>query len=761
MEVLADKLVTFVAKKKGITKPEAVKHIDECLMLVSAEENTSYNLLYDAFYTFAGLSLCLAKSCSKAELKECEEMCHCVTFKGKCMPRYIPEAIEINEDPDKWIKGVGTLELKDLVEYASYLYYNFDGGGLTDNAFDALEYHLNKRLKIKGRKWEKIGAEPIDKLKTKLPYPMASLDKIKPGMTSLIPYLAKAKDHGMVWSGKLDGVSGMIVFKGGKIENIYTRGDGEIGGDVTYLKDYITFPESTYNYFVVRGEFVLSKKVWAEKYKGSYANARSFVSAKINSGYISPALPDIEFIAYQIVDWTEKGHPPPSQSFKILQQQGFKTPDYGVFEKGQELLVFDVITKYKEQREKSSYDIDGLVLATDIPQPLKQLTNPEYSKAFKMTLEEQLRKTRVTNVDWNITRHGRYFPVAIYESVYIDGVRLHRASAHNAAHVADWHMGKGTNIVITRSGDVIPAIKDVTVDEKINAILPDDTYKWYWSDSGKDILLNDVEGNPEVQVKRITHFFTTIQTPQLGEGRVRKLYDAGMTTLKDITSAKKSDLLKIKGFGPKLSTTIYDNIHNTMRQTRMDRYFEAITTYKSSIGRKTLKTVIRYYPGVLTATGDEIIDHLSQKENKIPGIGPAKTKGLAEGIPKFRDILMDLNKEDIEFALKHQEQRLEQLSKQGYNKKIKGKTFVMTGFLSHPDYDLEDYIWDHWGELAATVTSKTTAVISANVANITGKMLTANELRIPVYTIEEFTAAFDIPLKLSSQTDIVITDKQE
>ena len=100
------------------------------------------------------------------------------------------------------------------------------------------------------------------------------------GMTSLIPYLAKAKDHGMVWSGKLDGVSGMIVFKGGKIENIYTRGDGEIGGDVTYLKDYITFPESTYNYFVVRGEFVLSKKVWAEKYKGSYANARSFVSAK-------------------------------------------------------------------------------------------------------------------------------------------------------------------------------------------------------------------------------------------------------------------------------------------------------------------------------------------------------------------------------------------------------------------------------------------------------------------------------------------------
>ena len=263
MEVLADNLVTFVAQKNEISKPDAAKHIDKCLMKVSAEENTSYNLLYDAFYTFAGLSLCLAKSCSQADIKECEKLCHCVTFKKKCVPRYIPEAVEINEDPDKWVKGVKTMDLESLVEYASYLYYNFDGGGLTDNSFDAIEYHLNKRLKTKGRKWEKIGAEPVDKLKTKLPYPMASLDKIKPGMSSLLTFLTKAKQYGMVWSGKLDGVSGMVIFKGGKVDKIYTRGDGETGGDVSYLKEYITLPKPTHNYFVVRGEFILSKKVFA------------------------------------------------------------------------------------------------------------------------------------------------------------------------------------------------------------------------------------------------------------------------------------------------------------------------------------------------------------------------------------------------------------------------------------------------------------------------------------------------------------------
>nr|QBK87272.1 MAG: NAD-dependent DNA ligase [Marseillevirus LCMAC201] len=756
MEVLTDKLVKYVAKKNGISEPDAVKHIDKCLMKISAEENTSYNLVYDIFYTFAGLSLCLAKSCSKVTLEECKTLCHCVTFEDKCVPRYIPEAIEINEDPDKWIKGIKINELEKLVKYASYLYHNYDSGGLTDNSFDALEYHLNKRLKTKGRKWEKIGAEPVEKLRTLLPYPMASLDKIKPGMPALLTYLAKTKEYGMVWSGKLDGVSGMVIYKSGEIAGVYTRGNGEIGGNVTYLKDYIKFPQPTHNYFVVRGEFILSKKVWEEKYKGSYANARSFVSAKINTGYISPVLPDIEFVAYQIVDWLEKEPPPPSQAFKILQEQGFTVPEYGVFKKGSDLLAFDVITKYKNQREQSIYNIDGLVLALDIPQPLKQLSNPEYAKAFKMTLEEQLRNSKVTNVDWNITRHGRYFPVAIFESVYVDGVRLHRASAHNAVHVIDWRMGKGTKIIVTRSGDVIPAIKDVTVDEKIKPILPGDDYSWHWSDSGKDILLDDIEGNPQVQIKRITHFFVTIQTPQLGEGRVNRLYDNGMTTLKSIASATPADFKKIKGFGDKLSKTIYENIHNTMRKTRMDRYFVAITTFKTQIGRTLLKHVIRNYPGILTASTKEIVDHLTK--HKILGIGPKRKQVLSESIPQFRKILMDLNKADIEYALKYQEERLYKLKNKGYNTKVKGMTFVMTGFLSTPDYDLEDYIWDHWGEMASTVTSKTTAVISANVANITGKMLKANELAVPVYSIQEFVQAFDIPLHVKEQPKTVVSE---
>jgi len=752
MESLSDKLVTHIAKINNITKSEAVKFINKCLKKISVQENISYNIIYKLFYTFSSLSKCLAKSCSTAELKECAELCHCVTFKGKCVPRYLPDAIEINNDPDKWIMNMKTKDLEDLAEYASYLYYNFDGGGLTDNAFDAIEYHLNKRLKTKGRKWEKIGATPIDKLKTKLPYPMASLDKVKPDNPALLTFIKKSMEYGMVWSEKLDGVSAMIVYKNGEIHKIYTRGDGIIGGDVTYLKDYIKFPKINTRYLVVRGEFILSKQNWSTKYfQSGYANPRSFVSAKINTGYITPELVDIQFLAYNIIDW-DADIPKPSQAFKILVENGFNTPDNGIFQNN--LLIFDIVNLYKEKRATSDYVIDGIVLSIDVPHPIEDLINPIYSKAFKMPLEEQMRKTKVVNVDWNITRYGRYFPVAVYESVYIDGVRLHRASAHNANHVIDWHLGKGTNIVITRSGDVIPVIKDVQVDENISPILPDNTYSWHWAD--KDIVLDDIENNEIVHVKRITHFFSTIGTPQLGPGRIAKLYANGFKTIKDFANAKEMDIIRIKGFGAKLSKILYSNIHNTMRKTRMDRYFIAMTTFKTSIGHSLFKQVLRYYPDILSHSSEEIKKHLIK--NKIPGIGPKRIITLAESIPKFKEMLLDINKDDITFALNYDKDRLNNIKTFGYNPKIKDKIFVMTGFLDHPDYDLEDYIWDHWGNLSSTVTGNTTAVICANISNITGKMLKAMELGVSVYTIPEFIEEFNVPIKVKEQAEIIITD---
>lgn len=736
-----------VAKKRGVDVAEATRLIDRCIKLVGNRLKIPYAEVYKVVYDPAYLEKCLKGKCSDYDLEKCKESCDCLVFENKCYPKKFEDAERMNDDPDRYVIGMSTDKLTDLVKLASYLYYNFDGGGITDNTFDALEYHLNKRLKAKGRRYEKIGAPPIDKIRTKLPYGMPSLEKAKPGSRLLYEFLSKP--HPKVWSIKLDGVSGQIVYRNGSPSKLYTRGDGTIGGDVTYLKDFITLPtitESPYKNIVVRGEFILTKAIW-KKYDGSYSNARSFVSAKINSGVVTQGLQDIQFVAYEIMSYgDDRKVDKPSNNFITLSTIGFNVVDHGILAQD---LVYHVMTLYKEKRASAEYYIDGLVLGLDLPAPA-------YTIAFKMRLEEQIRRSKVLNIEWNISRYGRLIPVVIYESVYVDGVRLHRASGHNARRVQDWSLGKGSQIKVARSGDVIPTIIDVEVDENIEPIYPP-TIKpyggWHWS--GADIILDDIDGNRGVQIKRLEYFFSTIGVPKLGEKTLEKLWDAGFKTVRSITRAGPSDFIKIKGIGKKSAESHYHNIHTTLKNTRVDRFIPASSTLELGIGRKLIKQIMRYHPTLLEEDEDAIKKALTKKA--IPGIGKKRIDNVAKNIPKFRDFLFDLSESDIKKAIEKDKERQKLAKEGGYNPKIKGKSFVLTGFFGRVDYELEDYIYDNFGSFSNTVTSSISAVISANLMESSNKMIEAQKLGVPVLSIEEFVKGYNIPYsKVTEDTEEIV-----
>lgn len=780
VEPLLEKYLDVLAKEKKITKAKIIEYMDLCMKLSAAQLNIEYADVYSVIHDETFLQRCLKGRCSDLALQECQESCHCFVLDGKCYPREFPNAEKINADPDKYVEGMGTDKLAELVKLASYLYYNFGGGGLTDNTFDAFEYHLKKRIKIKTRLYEKIGAQPIDKIRTTLPYPMASLDKVKPGSRELFDFLNTASKPitlittqlididsqtlqeevvnsapGICWSLKLDGISGLIVYKKGVADKLYTKGDGIIGGDVTYIKEYISLPTipkkmSAYNDVVVRGEFIMNKHVWKEKYSESYANPRSFVTSRINSGYIAQGIQDLKFVAYEIIRLTtgEDIIPKPSQSFKMLSALGFEVVENGILTTP---TLMDIVFLYKKQREESIYGIDGLVLSIDaVKAVITKLENPRSSVAFKMRLEEQIRKTKVLNIEWRITRYGRYIPVAQFESVYIDGARIHRASAFNAAHVRDWQLTKGSVIKVTRSGDVIPTIIDVEVpkgddqeitDRKDGPIYPPGMPAWHWK--GNDIVLDDPDANKTVQIQRMNHFFATIGVPRLREKTLEKLWDAGMKDVKAITNATPEDFIKIRGIGKKLSVGHYNNIHNTMRKTRLDRFIPASTTLALGLGRKLVKTLLRYYPGIMN--DDEVTLRILLKKKSIPGIGPKRIENIAENIPKLKAFLFSLNKEDIEYALEQERIRRTTIAEQGYNPKVRGKTFVFTGFFGRVDLELEDYVYDNMGNFASVLSSSIEAVITANVADVTSKIIQAQKLKIPIYTISEFVRKYDIP----------------
>lgn len=767
MEELQDKYLTQLAKEKKVTKAKAAELIDVCIRMTAFKHGLEYAEVYNTIYEVEFLTSCLRQKCSELELEECRKSCQCVEFEGKCHPKYFEDAAKMNDDPDSYIerysagKPMGTDVLLKIVKLASYLYYNYDGGGLNDNTFDALEYHLNKRLKLRGRRYEKIGAPPIDKIRTNLPFPMASLNKVKPGSRELLDFLALAATSGgeLVWSLKLDGVSGLVVYETGKVVKIYTRGDGTIGGDVTYLKEFIKFPDlpngTKTPRIVVRGEFILPKAVWLEKYaappgmrhSGNYSNPRSFVSAKINSGHVSQGLGDIQFIAYEIVRLDSKEEsgdiPKPSECFEMLKVSGFRVVQNSLLNNP---TVFDLVTLYKDIRSSAltEYHIDGIVLSLNVSRKYGPVNpgavNPKHSVAFKMRLEEQVRKTKVLNVEWRKTRYGKLFPVVIFESVYVDGVRLHKASGHNAAHIRDWSMGKGTLIKVVRSGDVIPMIVDVVVDEHIEPIMPDQSIGWHWK--GHDIIMNDPDSDRTVQIKRIEHFFATIGVPRLREKTIEKLWDSGMKDIKAITNATPKDFIKIKGIGVKTSESHFKNIHEVMRNTRMDRYIPASTTFNLGIGRKLVKQLMRFHPSVLSEDTNTIKVMLTKK--KIPGFAAKRIENVSENVPKFREFLLSLNKEDIEYAMKKDEERRERIKTGSFNALIRGKTFVLTGFYGRMDLNLEDYIYDNLGNFSDTVTSSTSAVIAANVMDSSKKMLEAQKLGVKVLSLEEFRKAYAV-----------------
>ncbi len=774
-----DQLLLYeIATKFNLGLLDAVLVIDDCIKIVSAKLNLDYSIVYKQIFCEKCIPTIIhnfqteirtptkTNSCFEIkEIKSCEESNNKCFFLEPfgCLERKIPDFEKINEDPDKYIKeNLGDLKaLKRLTEIASYLYYNFDGGGLTDNSYDALEYHLKKREKLKGRLYEKIGAPPVEKIKTLLIYPMPSVNKVKPGTLDLLRFLDKmntGEQINLFWSLKLDGTAGEVTYKNGSIFKIETRGNGIVGGDVTYLKDFINIPKLIKIDITVRGEFVITKHDWLKKYKDTYSNARSFVNGKINSGFITPALQDIKFIAHGIQAIESSINiPKPSQGLKILDSLGFNIV-YGELMTAKP-TTHQLIELYKKNREDSDINIDGLYLELDLEKPKPNriksdneiVYNPENAVAFKMLLEEQIRESKIINVEWNITRHGRYFPVAIYETVYIDGVRLSRATGHNAKHIADWNMGKGTKVKIVRSGDVIPQIKDVDIDASIIPIFPRDHdnggYEWSWS--GVDIVLDQIEDNREVKLKRNVFFFETLGIPMLREKTIEKLYEAGFQTPESIVKASINDMMKVKSIGKKKAEFFYKTIRDAIVTTPPDRFMIASTTYKSGLGRKTLKMLFREIPNILDMTEQSIKERLTI--TKLKGIGPSKISAISKSIPAFRMYLDSFAKDDIKRAITFYTNKLKELSIKGYNKMIYDKKFVLTGFMGAIDYELEDYIYDNGGDFITTVTSDVSAVICGNVLENSKKMIAASSFNIPVLNLKEFSERFNIPLKKFSE----------
>ena len=464
-----------------------------------------------------------------------------VVAKAAASPQQTSPEIVANIEQFKH-EGISVLDklnenmLTDMLHYLNKMYYNSQSI-LTDNQYDIIKEYTAKKFPSNAAVTE-IGAD-VERNKAQLPYEMASMDKIKPDTGALQEWTQKYKGP-YVLSCKLDGVSGLYTTEG-SVPKLYTRGNGKVGQDISYLIPHLKLPKT--QGVAIRGEFIIPKAVFETKYKDKFANPRNMVAGIINHKTINETIKDIHFVAYETIMPSDLR---PSKQMEYLGTINVERVLYKVEPTLTNEMLSELLVDW---RTNYIYEIDGVIVANDANYP-RAHGNPEHAFAFKMVLSDQKAEAKVVDVIWTPSKDGLLKPRVQIEPIHLGGVQIEYATGFNGAFILNNNVGIGATIELIRSGDVIPHIKSVIVpapEPKMPSV------PYVWNSTHVDIMLENASEDDTVKEKNITGFFKGIEVDGLGAGNVVKIIGAGYDSVGKILKMTEADFLKVEGFQKKMA----------------------------------------------------------------------------------------------------------------------------------------------------------------------------------------------------------------
>ena len=603
-----------------------------------------------------------------------------------------------------------------IIQKANDAYYN-NKPVMTDNEFDIVKEYFEQKFP-NNPVLQTIGA-PITKNKVSLPYNMPSMDKIKPDTDALDKWMKKYTGN-YVLSCKLDGVSGMYTTEN-NTQKLYTRGDGTIGQDITHLLPVLNLPK--HENIVVRGEFIISKTKFEEKYKSRFANPRNLVAGIINSKTIDNKINDMDFVAYEVI----KPVLCPNDQMKLLEKYGFNT----VRNLQMATLTNELLSQLLiDWRNNYEYEIDGIIVSNN-KKYTRTEKNPEHSFAFKMVISDQVAEAKVVDVIWNASKSGYLKPRVRIEPINIGGVKIEYATGFNGKFIESNKIGIGAVIQLMRSGDVIPYIQSVT-EEAETAKMPDVPY--HWNETNVDIILDNIEDDVTVKEKNITSFFVGINVEGLSGGNVRRLMNAGYDSTLKIIHMKKEDYEGIEGFQTKMINKIYNGIQTRLKESTLVEIVAASNLLGRGIGKRRLEPIFERFPNLFTLL-------ISNEELKIMllsvnGIGEENATSIVENMKKMKTFLTDAN---LLYKLCQNQPSKTTKSQVEEDHILNGKNIVMTKVR---DANIISELSKYGGKLENNITKNTFALITKSHDDVSSKTKKANELGIPIMTPLEFTKKY-------------------
>ena len=609
---------------------------------------------------------------------------------------------------------------------ADDLYYNTDqDSGLKDWQYDLLKETLATR--DPGYKVP-IGARIREHAnRSKLPFWLGSMEKIKPDDDAqLSSWVTSNPSQEYIIEDKLDGVSCLVIYDKGKIK-LFTRGDGQVGADISYLAQYFsTLPKlDKTRSIAVRGELIMPRAIFDKKYnekyhgktKDTYKTARGMVAGRVGGKKIRSGLDEIDFIAYELV--ADGTCPKPSEQLDFLESLGFLTVRHKIVD---EIDVDTLGELFFSFRNDTKYEIDGLIVQANQPYVRNTTDNPDYAFAFKMILDENVVNVLVTGVDWNVSKWGRLKPRVEYEPTDIGGYTNNWATGHNAKYIYDNSIGPGAIIRLTRSGDTIPYIMDVFKPADAPD-MPEIPYEW--NETGVDIYTDADEGT--MCIKLIAGFFSALGIKHVGQQTVQKMYAAGMDTLLKIISADKSDFLELDGFQEKLAERTHTSIHDGLKNVDMSKVLGSSGIFGFGVGSRKIQALLTGFPDILTEYKKLERHKLLDRILAIEGFSDKTAVKIADNIEWADMFVTELKK----YATFKEKVRI--------NSSLKNQVIVFSGTRPEQYPGLRDDIEGRGGKITGSVSGKTTIlIVKSKGQKLTGKMQTAQDNGAEILSVEEF-----------------------
>lgn len=657
-------------------------------------------------------------------------------------------------------------KLYEIVRYHRDLYHTKDTPEISDEAYDSLINELQKleikypELKEKNSPTEQVGGEVIAAFQ-KVPhkYRQWSYDNIF-DYDDLVAWEQKiqrfiSKEESLknekleyVAELKIDGLKIIVEYKDGVFFRAVTRGDGEIGEDISHNVKTIEsipkkLPKKISGIFV--GEAWLSKqqfqKINQEREKNNepiFANPRNAAAGtlrQLDSGVAKKRKLDSFF--YDINEIYGVSIPKTQiDQLSLLKELGFEVESHSKLCKTKEDIQ-NFYTTWSKKKHSQQFNIDGIVIKINSKKIHDVLgytgKAPRFGVAYKLPAEEKT--TIVEDIDVQIGRTGALTPVAHLKPVQIDGSMVSRATLHNQDEIDRLDIRIGDTVVIKKAGDIIPEVSRVLADlrngkEKkfsIEQFAQKKGWEIYKEKTGKDLPRQagdsaawyiSAEGNDEIQIQKIIHFVSKKGLNIVGFGReyVRTFYQENLIrTIEDVFSLREEELLKLSGFKQKSVTNLLKAIEES-KQVPLSKFLFSLGI--RHVGEETAVLLSKHFGNlqkISTASFDEL--------TAVDGIGDI----VAQSIVEYFDTT------DLSGVLSHLV-----LTKDTTNsQKLEGKTIVVTGTLQNMSRDeIKETIRRHGGAVASSVSKNTDFVVVGE--NAGSKKDEAEALGIKILSEDEF-----------------------